>query len=1048
MKLKFFSRPVVTWLVIITFTLLIGGSASGVKNPVPDPQSGLHSLCPIGLDEALKDSIRLNVVSSPGDATGHSKEEVNHLVSEQPIRFLENKGQMMDTKKNPVPFVLFRASSPGMNVYVTEEGLTYMFVKTEERFEQESEQQQADEMQEKIATESAWINLHLEGATIKKKNIIQEGVSSNHSNYFYPHCPDGIYGIKQYEKITIINIYPGIDWLLYGTQETGMKYDFIVHAGADPHQIKLVYESEQPISINTKGDLELKSRLGQIIESAPYSYLQDSKITVPSKFLIYRNDEHNVEVTFTLTNYNGETLVIDPQLWWGTMYGGTTDELDGPGSIDADNSGNLLVAGYTTSPDFPVMNAGTYYDSVYVGGVYDLFLMKFNNNGVLLWSSYYGGNGDERSTYEVPFITHDAAGNIFIVGQTFSEDFPVQNAGTYFDSTFNGSWDYISDAFILKFDSSGNRTWATYFGGDNQDRAISAAINPSGNLFVTGFTNSSANFPLQSGGSAYFDSTFNGGTSDMFISKFSNTGDLIWSTYYGGSGEDHGISVTADAAGNVFLTGETFSADFPLQNNSTYYDSLMSGTDAFMLKFDTVGNLIWSTFYGGTAAFGVEWGLSLRCDHNSNVFVMGYTNSTDFPLLNAGTYFDSIVGFAEKDMFISKFDNAGTLLWSTFYGGAGNVNTSWDFITYDNLEIDTADNVYISFNRGTDATPTHNPGCNSFCDSTAGTIALAEFSNAGMLLWGTYIGNGFGDFRCPIAIDKHNDLFIGGEFNNYSSAAGLPLLDPGGGAYYSTLLGPNIASNHQAFQLKFIPDSCNINVPSIFLAAVDTLLCEKFCTDYIDQSTNNPASWQWFFPGGNPSSSTDQNPTNICYNLPGTYDVTLITTGANGNDTLTLHNYITVYPTPPIPTITQAGYTLTSSSASSYQWQFNAVDISGATNQSYTVLQTGYYTVVVGDTNGCKNSFTLYVLISGINEAGGDENIYIFPNPASDELTIDKKQLTADEIEIKDVAGRNIYLLPFKAKTIVVDVRGLPSGIYFVMIRSNAGVVLKQFVKQ
>src|SRR6185295_14487631 len=114
----------------------------------------------------------------------------------------------------------------------------------------------------------------------------------------------------------------------------------------------------------------------------------------------------------------------------------------------------------------------------------------------------------------------------------------------------------------------------------------------------------------------------------------------------------------------------------------------------------------------------------------------------------------------------------------------------------------------------------------------------------------------------------------------------------------------------------------------------------------------------------------------------GFFDVTLITTNANGSDTLTLNNYITVYPTPPFPTITQVDYTLTSSPANSYQWQFNSYNIPGATNQSYTVLQTGFYTVMVGDSNGCVNSATTYVLISGVDEVD-NAGISIYPNPSS-----------------------------------------------------------------
>src|SRR5262249_55481423 len=154
----------------------------------------------------------------------------------------------------------------------------------------------------------------------------------------------------------------------------------------------------------------------------------------------------------------------------------------------------------------------------------------------------------------------------------------------------------------------------------------------------------------------------------------------------------------------------------------------------------------------------------------------------------------------------------------------------------------------------------------------------------------------------------------------------------------------------------------------------------KFCTNFFDQSTNNPTSWQWSFPGGTPSSSTEQNPTNICYNLPGTYDVTLITTNAYGSDTLTLNNYITVYATPPFPTITQNGNTLTCTPAyTAYQWQLNAVDIPGATQQSYTYTQNGLYTVLAYDSNGCSNYANIE--ITGVENVVSDFSVSISPNP-------------------------------------------------------------------
>src|SRR6185436_12412494 len=157
----------------------------------------------------------------------------------------------------------------------------------------------------------------------------------------------------------------------------------------------------------------------------------------------------------------------------------------------------------------------------------------------------------------------------------------------------------------------------------------------------------------------------------------------------------------------------------------------------------------------------------------------------------------------------------------------------------------------------------------------------------------------------------------------------------------------------------------------------------KFCLDYTDQSTNNPISWLWTFSGGNPSTSTLQNPTQICYNLPGVYDVTLTASNAFGSLTQVFPNYITVYATPPFPTINQVGYTLYSSFATSYQWQLNSIDIFGATNQSYTVTQSGYYSVVVSDNHGCSNYTTVYVLLDGVDDPVGDASIFISPNPSN-----------------------------------------------------------------
>jgi len=226
----------------------------------------------------------------------------------------------------------------------------------------------------------------------------------------------------------------------------------------------------------------------------------------------------------------------------------------------------------------------------------------------------------------------------------------------------------------------------------------------------------------------------------------------------------------------------------------------------------------------------------------------------------------------------------------------------------------------------------------------------------------------------------------------------------------------------------------------------DTSLCEKFCINFADSSLNSPIAWQWFFPGASPSSSSDQNPQNICYNDPGTYDVTLITTSLTGNDTLTLTGYVTVYATPPPPTITQNGYQLTSSAGDAYQWQYNAVDIPGATNQSYSVTQTGLYTVIVSEVHGCKNSVSQYVTISGIASMDMGMNLIGFPNPNRGSFMIEVFNGVGGEdilLSIQNALGQIVYASDEKItgdhwKT-EIDISGNASGIYFLEIRSADG---------
>ncbi|MBA2422605.1 MAG: T9SS type A sorting domain-containing protein, partial [Chitinophagales bacterium] len=236
------------------------------------------------------------------------------------------------------------------------------------------------------------------------------------------------------------------------------------------------------------------------------------------------------------------------------------------------------------------------------------------------------------------------------------------------------------------------------------------------------------------------------------------------------------------------------------------------------------------------------------------------------------------------------------------------------------------------------------------------------------------------------------------------------------------------------------------------IATSDTSVCIKFCINFSDSSANNPTSWQWIFDGATPSNSTDQNPIGICYDTPGSYDVTLITTNANGSDTLTLADYITVYDTPPFPTISQNGNTLTASPADSYQWQLNSLDIPGATNQTYDVTQNGLHTVIITDSNGCTNSATIDVVFTSIESLSLASNLLIYPNPSQGNFVIDCSEINPGEmqIDIFNAIGQSMFssdkiITPVQFRK-YIDLSKHPSGVYFLHIKTGISLIQQKLI--
>ncbi len=239
-----------------------------------------------------------------------------------------------------------------------------------------------------------------------------------------------------------------------------------------------------------------------------------------------------------------------------------------------------------------------------------------------------------------------------------------------------------------------------------------------------------------------------------------------------------------------------------------------------------------------------------------------------------------------------------------------------------------------------------------------------------------------------------------------------------------------------------------LQLPSPNFTADDVTLCQKFCAQYSDMSNNNPVAWQWIFEAGSPATSINKNPL-ICYNVPGVYDVTLITFNGVKYDTLLLYDFITVYPTPAVPTISINGDTLTCSAAYTYQWLLNSVEISGATNQTYVANQAGVYTVIIVNEDGCTSQQT--IIISGIFANQNQVSSYIvFPNPGSGAFTVLSSGENKFDWLVTDVAGKIIASSAnnFSFPKNKIDLSAFADGVYFLTIGDHINFTNYKIIKQ
>lgn len=342
------------------------------------------------------------------------------------------------------------------------------------------------------------------------------------------------------------------------------------------------------------------------------------------------------------SQYDVFVALIDStgRLKWGSYYGGSN--IEQAGGCCFDRLGRVVIGGSTWSTDL-IVTPGAFQPAARNGG--DAFVVAFDEVGRRRWATYLGGTREDRAGW----ITCDPSGNVTIAGGTFSSDFPT--SAEAYQTSFGGD----RDGFLAQFDSAGRVRWLSMLGGTGADWVYSVDSDPRGNIAVGGQTRSD-NFPTTPG---VAQRTIAGATSrlDGFAAVFTPDGRLQWSTYYGGSRNDNAAGIASAPTGHVYIVGSTVSPDL-LHSRRNYQDSLRGGNDFFVAEFDSLGNVVWDTYFGGS---GSEIGSGIAGDCFGGVVVAGTTNSNDLPIvggLQSRLNTTRADPTHHQDVFIARFCNS------------------------------------------------------------------------------------------------------------------------------------------------------------------------------------------------------------------------------------------------------------------------------------------------------------------------------------------------------------------------------------------------------
>lgn len=812
------------------------------------------------------------------------------------FKFIENKGQWPD-------FVLFRAESRYGKMYIEQGRILYQFLDMSELHHAHYHAVQSEPVlrQELLVANFLGAN--------EVQEVIKTKPSSEYYNYFIGNnSAKWARKARGYADVVLKELYAGID-LRINNEGEHLKYDFIVAPHADVNAIQIEYANAKKVSVSKKGFLKVEGDLGVIEEEKPYVYqvINGRIVEISASYKLTGN-----VVSYDLGNYDNDyPVIIDPAMIFASYSGSISDNFGMTATYD--NDGNLYSGGIVFGNSYPT-TAGAYdevghFTQVNMAanqglryGITDIFISKYSADGTTMLYSTYIGGGNDLGGIEVPHsIICNDNNELYFFGTTSSSDFPLVNpvqatfnGGIYREFTSNGTHYWGSDGsqinggtdlIVGKLNADGSDLLgSTYIGGSENDGLNynesgnvngnvygglmynygdpfrgEIMLDDAGNCYVASCTYS-ADFPLMNEvQSAY------GGALDGVLLKFSpDLDNLLWSTYWGGSGRDACYAIKFDDAGAIYVAGGTRSGDFATTTGviqEAHND--VAQPDGFVTKFDAGGTAMLSSTLLGTALYDQAY--FLQIDRFDNVFVLGQTRGAITP--TAGVYSNPNSG-----QFIMQLDSdLTTVVRQTVFGnGNGLVNISPTAFL-----VDVCGNIYVSGWGAGIAGSLHQlapltgmPVTTNAFQSTSGDgynfylIVLSREMQD--ILYGSYLGGGLAQEHVDGGTSRFDEMGV-----VYHSACG------GCGGHSDFPTSPpdvwsltNEAANCNNLVFKFDLEI----VPNAQFTIDQTEGCAPFTVQFENFSSDS-TNYEWDF-GDGVTTTTDYNPI-YTFNTPGTYEVTL-----------------------------------------------------------------------------------------------------------------------------------------------------------------------------